>query len=73
MLPAGELTSLDEYISRCKPGVSKVYYIVAPHRALAEASPYMEVFKRAAGEEAEETEVRSRLSGCTSLLIASAV
>ncbi|KAA0159063.1 hypothetical protein FNF28_06000 [Cafeteria roenbergensis] len=46
-LPAGELTTLDEYISRCPPGQERLYYIVAPHRGLAEASPYMEAFKGA--------------------------
>ena len=31
-LPAGELTSLDEYISRCEPSQSSVYYLIAPNR-----------------------------------------
>lgn len=44
-LPAGELTTLDEYISRAKPGQEKIIYLVAPHRGLAEASPYMEAFR----------------------------
>ena len=43
--PAGEMTSLDEYVSRMSPGQSDIYYLVAPHRGLAEASPYMEAFK----------------------------
>ena len=64
ILPPGELTSLDEYISRLKPGTEKIYYLVAPHRQLAEASPYMEAFKKQDGE-SEETEVRTEHgSGC---------
>ncbi len=43
--PAGSLTSLDEYISRMPPGQSAIYYLVAPHRGIAETSPYMEGFK----------------------------
>ena len=44
-LPNGELTSLDDYISRCTPDQKKVYYLTAPDRSLAEASAYYEVFK----------------------------
>lgn len=44
-LPAGTLTSLDEYISRMPVGQSSIYYLVAPHRGIAEASPYMEAFR----------------------------
>mmetsp|Transcript_9580 Transcript_9580/g.11497 ORF Transcript_9580/g.11497 Transcript_9580/m.11497 type:complete len:701 (-) Transcript_9580:1379-3481(-) len=40
-----ELTSLDEYISRCDPSQDKIYYLSAPSKALAESSPYYEVFK----------------------------
>jgi len=43
--PAGTLTSLDEYISRMPPGQSSIYYLVSPHRGIAESSPYMEGFK----------------------------
>ena len=43
--PAGALTSLDEYVSRMPPGQSDIYYLVAPQRGIAEASPYMEAFK----------------------------
>jgi len=39
--------SLDEVISRAPAGQKKLYYLSAPTRALAEASPYYEVFKRA--------------------------
>jgi HSP90 family molecular chaperone len=45
-LPAGELTSLDEYINRSPPGQSSVYYLYAPDRRLAEESAYYEVFKK---------------------------
>lgn len=44
---AGSLTSLDEYIARMPPGQTAIYYLVAPHRGIAEASPYMEAFRGA--------------------------
>ena len=44
-LPAGQLTSLDEYLARTPVGQQSIYYLVAPHRGIAEASPYMEAFK----------------------------
>lgn len=44
-LPAGSLTSFDEYVSRMPPGQDAVYYLVAPHRGIAETSPYMEAFR----------------------------
>jgi len=49
--PAGTLASLDEYVARMPAGQTAIYYLVAPHRGIAEASPYMEAFraKRAAG------------------------
>lgn len=46
-LPAGTLTSLDDYIARMPPGQKDIYYLVAPHRGIAEESPYMEAFKGA--------------------------
>ena len=55
-LKPGELTTLDEYISRSKPGQNHIYYLVAPHRGLAESSPYMEAFKPKDSDESE-TEV----------------
>jgi TNF receptor-associated protein 1 len=55
-LPAGQLTTLDEYIARCPPGQDKLYYLVAPHRGLAESSPYMEAFK-GAGSDKRDVEV----------------
>lgn len=40
-----KLTTLDEYVSRCPPDQSEIYYLCAPTRAIAEASPYFEAFK----------------------------
>mmetsp|Transcript_17265 Transcript_17265/g.33913 ORF Transcript_17265/g.33913 Transcript_17265/m.33913 type:complete len:704 (-) Transcript_17265:124-2235(-) len=42
-----KLTSLDEYISRCDVAQDKIYYLTAPSREAALASPYYEVFKDA--------------------------
>lgn len=44
-LDAGKLTTLDEYISRASPEQNELYYLCAPSRAIAEASPYFEAFK----------------------------
>jgi TNF receptor-associated protein 1 len=41
----GKLISLDDYISRCAPEQKEVYYLVAPSRSAALASPYYESFK----------------------------
>mmetsp|Transcript_16712 Transcript_16712/g.59274 ORF Transcript_16712/g.59274 Transcript_16712/m.59274 type:complete len:585 (+) Transcript_16712:389-2143(+) len=43
------MTSLDEYVSRIADD-EKIYYLYAPSRELAEASPYFEAFKRAGKE-----------------------
>lgn len=51
-MPSGQLTSFDEYISRMEPGQDKIYFVVAPTRAHAESSPYMEAFN---GDEAKGT------------------
>jgi TNF receptor-associated protein 1 len=40
-----EMTSFDEYISRLAPEQDKIYYLTAPSRELALASPYFEVFQ----------------------------
>jgi len=40
-----ELTSFDDYISRCEPSQDKIYYLNAPSQRLALQSPYYEVFK----------------------------
>lgn len=42
----GELSSFEEYISRCKPEQNEIYYLVAPSRQLALASPYLETFEK---------------------------
>ena len=41
-LPAGECTSLKEYISRMKEDQKNIYYLCTPNRTLAETSPYIE-------------------------------
>lgn len=43
---AGELVSLDEYVSRCPPEQKDIYYIFAPSREMALQSPYMEGFAK---------------------------
>lgn len=42
----GELSSIEEYISRMKPGQKDIYYLCAPNRKLAYDSPYLEAFDR---------------------------
>lgn len=42
----GELSSFEEYISRCKPEQNNIYYLCAPSRQLALASPYLETFEK---------------------------
>ena len=44
-LEADKLTTLDEYVSRASPDQNELYYLCAPSRAIAEASPYFEAFK----------------------------
>jgi len=41
----GDLTSLDEYVARMGEKDDKIYYLHAPSRDLALASPYYEAFK----------------------------
>lgn len=43
---SGEITSLDEYVSRCKPEQKNIYYLCAPSRTLAIQSPYLETFQK---------------------------
>ena len=43
---SGEITSLDEYVSRCKPDQRNIYYLCAPSRAMAIQSPYLEAFQK---------------------------
>ena len=47
---AGELVSLDEYVSRCPPESKDIYYLCAPSRELALQSPYMEGFSKSKRE-----------------------
>lgn len=43
---AGEMVSLDDYISRCAPEQKHIYYLIAPSRDAALQSPYYETFKK---------------------------
>ena len=47
---AGELVSLNEYVSRCPPEQKDIYYLFAPSRELALQSPYMEGFAKSKRE-----------------------
>jgi molecular chaperone HtpG len=42
---AGKTTSLTDYVSRMKEEQKEIYYLLAPSRESAEASPYYEVFR----------------------------
>jgi molecular chaperone HtpG len=42
---AGKTTSLADYVSRMSEEQKEIYYLVAPNREAAEASPYFEVFR----------------------------
>lgn len=42
----GDLITLDEYASRCPPEQKNIYYLIAPDRRTAFASPYYETFKK---------------------------
>ncbi len=44
-LAQGQKTSLAEYVKRLPPEQKEIFYLLAPHREAAEASPYFEVFK----------------------------
>ena len=43
--PSGDLTTLEEYVSRMEASQKEIYYLVAPSREVAERSPYMEAFE----------------------------
>jgi TNF receptor-associated protein 1 len=43
---AGQVISLDDYISRCPPEQKHIYYLVAPSREAALQSPYYETFRK---------------------------
>ena len=45
-LKKGERTTLDEYVNRMGSEQKTIYYLIAPNREYAEASPYYEVFKK---------------------------
>lgn len=42
---SGKKTSLPEYVKRMPEGQKEIYFLLAPDRAAAEASPYFEVFQ----------------------------
>lgn len=42
----GVFSSLDEYVDRMQEDQDTIYYLFAPSRALAEGSPYFEIFKK---------------------------
>jgi len=42
---ADTLTTFDDYVERMDEATKEIYYLTAPNRALAEASPYFEAFK----------------------------
>ncbi|MEE2809014.1 MAG: molecular chaperone HtpG [Verrucomicrobiota bacterium] len=41
----GDLSSLDQYVTRMKEGQDKIYYQISHDRASIEAAPYLEAFK----------------------------
>ena len=45
MTDAGDVTSLEDYISRAKDGQDKIYYLIGPDTATIETGPYLEAFK----------------------------
>ena len=46
----GDLSSFDEYVSRCTPEQKEIYYLCAPSRELALQSPYLEAFEKSGKE-----------------------
>merc|ERR1712187_519067 len=49
-MEGGEMSSLDEYVSRCRLEQKEIYYLSAPTRSLAMNSPYLESFQKAGVE-----------------------
>ena len=45
MTEAEKVTSLADYVKRMPSDQMEIYYVIAPNRAAAEASPYFEVFR----------------------------
>jgi TNF receptor-associated protein 1 len=45
MTEAGQVTSLDDYITRARDGQEKIYYLIGDDRASIEAGPYLEAFQ----------------------------
>lgn len=45
MTEAGEVCSLEDYVSRIKEGQEEIYYLIGPTRDQIESSPYLEAFK----------------------------
>ncbi len=43
--PAGELSSLADYVSRMKPEQKAIYFLAGPTREACEASPYLDIFR----------------------------
>ena len=46
MTEPGEVTGLGDYVARAKDGQDRIYYLIAPTREQAEASPYLEAFRK---------------------------
>jgi len=47
MTKDGELTSLEDYVTRAKPDQDAIYYLYGSSRKAVEESPYLETFKSA--------------------------
>ncbi|MBL9152922.1 MAG: molecular chaperone HtpG [Verrucomicrobiales bacterium] len=45
MTEPGELTSLDDYLTRAKDGQDRIFYLIGDNRAAIEAGPYLEAFQ----------------------------
>jgi TNF receptor-associated protein 1 len=43
--PSGQLSSLDEYVSKMDKDQKEIFYLCVPNRSIAETSPYYEAFK----------------------------
>ena len=51
------MTSLEEYVSRCKPGQNDIYYLTAENKQVAQNSPFVERLVR------KGYEVNCRITG----------